>query len=120
MFKFPWEISCLHNQIPPNINFGYCPDCGEYVENKWFISRCACCAIKQQAFIKNGKIITTAKFCRNCGNNSFIIEELDNLDIVNINYAVLIKSTYKRTKANFIQTWIEESNFTQTKFLPAY
>ena len=120
MFKLPWQKSCPHDKITPNMSAGYCPDCGEYVQNKWFITRCSCCNIKQKTSVKNGKVITEAKFCRNCGSHSFIIEELNSLDIVNINYAVVLKQVLEIKRQSFIQTWIEENTFTPIKLLPSY
>ena len=119
MFEFLWK-SCTHDKITPNIKAGYCPDCGEYVENQWYISRCECCGIKQKSLIRNGRIISDAKFCRNCGSSSFIVEKLDNLDIVNINYAVVQKQIRESKKSNVIQTWIEQNNCSPMKLLPSY
>lgn len=118
MFDLFWK-TCEHKKITPNVNAGYCPDCGEYVENNWYITRCKCCGIKQKSIIRNGKVITLTKFCKNCGNNVFAVEKLENLDIVNINYAVIKKQTIKTQKESIIQTWIENS-YTPIKLLPSY
>jgi hypothetical protein len=119
MFEFLWKPSCEHDKITLSVKAGYCPDCGEYVENHWFISRCECCGIKQKTLVKNGRVITDAKFCRNCGSSSFVLEELENLDIVNINYAVAKKQIKKTQKPSTIQTWIEQNSYSPMKLLPS-
>lgn len=106
-FRKTTSVSCRHDKIDINRATGYCPDCGEYIENHWYISRCACCGIKQVAKVLNGKISADAKYCRNCGSNSFIVEELEKIDIVNIHYAVLLKQTLRPQMQSIIQTWME-------------
>jgi len=120
MFDFIWKPSCSHEKISPNMKAGYCPDCGEYVENHWYISRCECCGIKQKTSVKNKKIFTDAKFCKNCGSNSFIVETLDCIDIVNINYAVVQKHVRETKKQNIIQAWIDQNACVPMKLLPGY
>lgn len=120
MFEFLWKPSCKHDKITPNIKAGYCPDCGEYVQNHWYISRCECCGAKQKTLVRNGKIIASARFCKNCGSSSFITEELKEIDVVTVNYATVLKQVQKTKKQGFIQTWIEENSFTPIKLLPSY
>lgn len=120
MFEFLWKPSCSHDKITPNMKSGYCPDCGEYVENHWYISRCECCGVKQKTLIKNGKVVAEAKFCRNCGSASFNVEELEGPDIVNIHYAVVQKKIRETERESLIQTWIERNNFSPMKLLPSY
>lgn len=118
MFNF--NNSCKHEKILANMQKGYCPDCGEYVENHWYISRCACCGLKQKTTIFRGKIKADTKFCRNCGSSTFFEQELDKIDIVNINYAVLLKKISKRRLTGVIQTWIDENQHGALKLLPVY
>lgn len=112
--------SCRHDKITFDRKAGYCPDCGEYVENHWYISRCKCCGVKQKTLVKNGRVITDAKFCRNCGSSLFAIEELEVIDIVNINYAVALKQTLEVKKPSIIQTWIDQNSGITMKLLPGY
>lgn len=114
------KTTCRHDKISPNMVAGYCPDCGEYVQNKWVITRCACCGAKQKTLVMKGKVVADAKYCRNCGSDSFVEEELESIDVVNINYAVVLKQTAQAKKQSFIQTWVEEGAFTQIKLLPSY
>jgi len=119
MFSFR-KTSCRHEQITPNMKAGYCPDCGEYVKNQWVITRCSCCGVKQQSKVMKGKVSADVSYCRNCGSSSFVTEEINNIDIANINYAVVLKQTIENRKQSFIQTWVEENNFIQIKLLPCY
>ena len=36
MFLFK-KKECTHDKISPDKSGQYCPDCGKYVENKWFL-----------------------------------------------------------------------------------
>lgn len=114
------KTTCHHDRITIDKNAGYCPDCGEYVENKWYISRCACCGIKQKSVVMRGKVSADTKFCRNCGSSLFEVEELEDINIVNVNYAVVVRQTIERQKQSIIQTWIEENAFATMKLLPSY
>lgn len=119
MFEITWK-KCTHDKITAHVKAGYCPDCGEYVTNRWYISRCNCCGIKQKIHTRNGKIITDSKFCKNCGSNIFITQELESLDIVNINYAAVIKQTVRTKHESVIQTWIDQNGCVPMKLLPSY
>ena len=119
MFEFLWKKSCSHDKITPNMVAGYCPDCGEYVENHWYITRCTCCGVKQKTLIRNGKVVACEKFCKNCGSSVFNVEELKEIDIVNINYAAVLKRTKEVKVKEFVQTWIENS-YVPVKLLPSY
>jgi hypothetical protein len=50
----------------------------------------------------------------------FKTEELENLDIENIRYAVVIKESMKTKKTSTIQTWIDENTYNPIKLLPSY
>lgn len=119
MFSFLNNKSCAHEKITPNMISGYCPDCGEYIKNQWYITRCACCGIKQKTIVIKGKILADIKFCKNCGNNTFTAIELNGINIVDIHYAVLQKQTVVNKKQNFIQTWIDQNTYSP-KLLPSY
>lgn len=99
---------CTHEHFPTEKEYGYCPDCGEYIENKWYIVRCKCCGIKQKAIIRNGEIESSAKFCHNCGCNSYVVEKLPKINFIDINYAVVIRKAVDEIKVHpFIQSWVE-------------
>ena len=107
---------CKHENFPPDKEIGYCPDCGELIENQWFIVRCACCGVKHKAVIKNGKIVPVEKFCHNCGGKGFIVERVNKINFIDINYAVLVKTIIPCKHAAYTQTWEEAretSNYTR-------
>ncbi len=116
---FGFKKACTHDRISPEINSSYCPDCGEYVENRWYITRCECCGMKQRTIVFKGKVEPDERFCRNCGNSSFLVEELNKIDVVNINYAVVLKKTMVKRKG-FIQSWVEENPVASIKLIPVY
>ncbi len=119
MFEFLWKQRCKHEKISPLSPGGYCPDCGEFVQNQWYITRCSCCGLKQHTLVRNGKIVANIKFCPNCGNTKFVPEKLENIDVVNINYAAVIKQTIEYKKQSYIQFWIDKNNCAP-KLLPNY
>lgn len=119
MFEFFKNTTCKHEKISPQSAGGYCPDCGEFVQNQWYITRCTCCGVKQKTLVKNGRVVANIKFCPNCGNDKFVPERLENIDVVNINYAAIIKKVVEYKKQNYIQYWIDKNAYTP-KLLPSY
>ena len=120
---FTSEQKCQHTRVSLDKDFGYCPDCGALIENQWYIVRCACCGIKEKAILKNGKIVPVEHFCHNCGSEEYIVEKLDTIDFININYAVLIqKETETRSERKVTQCWVDatEKRFEQPLLLPQY
>lgn len=102
--------TCNHAHVSPSVQYSYCPDCGELIENEWYITRCACCGIKEKAIIKNGEIMPEANFCHNCGGNEYIVEKLDKINFVDINYAVLVKTVVPEDKiVEVTQSWEDKS-----------
>ncbi len=118
LLKFFIKAQCLHEQINPDTDAAYCPDCGEYVQNHWFITRCSCCGVKQKTILLKGKISADAKFCKNCGNNIFSVEKLKKINLVDINYAVVIKQIIKGIRPTWTQTWAEPKNDIPIKLVP--
>ena len=93
---------CRHEKITPDMESGYCPDCGKLIKNEWYITRCACCGVKLKTFERNGEILPQNHYCTNCGSNEFIVEKLPNINFIDINFAVLIKTEIEQ--ANNIPT----------------
>lgn len=111
LFDFLYtKKECSHSKIPLEVDCAYCPDCGELVENQWFILRCACCGVKVKAMIKNGKIVPVEKHCTNCGMAEFNVEKLEKVNFINVNYAVLMKKTVKNENFSFTQSWVDVTN----------
>ena len=118
MFSFLLKKEeCFHDKITPDIESGYCPDCGEYIENHWFLSRCACCGIKQKTIIIKGKISTSTNFCRNCGTNSFSVEKIKKINFIDINYAIVIKNVFKGNPIQLTQSWVDPKEHQKLRFL---
>jgi hypothetical protein len=118
MFNFLFKKEeCFHDKITPDIDSGYCPDCGDYVENQWFMSRCACCGLKQKTIILKGEISTSTNFCKNCGTNSFMVERINKINFIDINYAIVIKSVSSNKKTTFTQSWVEPKEQHQLRLL---
>lgn len=99
---------CSHENFPVEKEFGYCPDCGEPVENQWYITRCSCCGIKHKAVIRHGKVITAANYCQNCGSSEFHVERIPCINFIDINYAVLVRKSKRNIVTESIsQAWVE-------------
>ena len=112
---------CSHDHVSLDSTYSYCPDCGELIENEWFITRCACCGIKQRAIIKNGEIMPADNFCRNCGGHEYIVEKIPRINFIDINYAVLVKTVVHEedTVEEVTQCW-EEKNLNKPKLLQLF
>ena len=113
---FKGNNECKHDKFLPDKEIGYCPDCGELIENQWFIMRCACCGIKHKAVYKSGQIVPVEKFCHNCGNKDFTVERVNKINFIDINYAVLIKTVIPVEERRYTQSWSEPketSNYTR-------
>lgn len=98
---------CTHDRVSVEADLSYCPDCGELIKNQWFLTRCNCCGVKLKATIRNGEIVPEDYFCHNCGAREFIIEPLEKINFINIDYAVLVKSVVKASVEDKIQSWVD-------------
>ena len=98
---------CTHTQVRPDVDFAYCPDCGELVENQWYLVRCACCGVKLRGVIKNGEIVPERHFCHNCGTKDYVIERIDKINFVDISYAVLVKAVVASEFYEYTQSWVD-------------
>ena len=109
---FGLKRKCMHDKITPDMECGYCPDCGKLIQNEWYITRCACCGVKLQACIKNDEIVPQNHFCRNCGAEEFVVEKLPKINFIDINFAVLKKTVVENTdKTTFTtQCWEERKS----------
>ncbi len=108
---FRGHQSCTHKHVAIDQQYSYCPDCGELIENEWFITRCACCGIKQRAIIRNGVVIPVDNYCRNCGGHEYTVEKLEKINFIDINYAVLVKTVVEEEPPmeEVTQCWEEKS-----------
>lgn len=115
LFKF--NKVCQHSKIRPDVDFAYCPDCGELIENQWYLVRCDCCGVKIKAIIKNGEIIPEKNYCHNCGTREYVIERINKINFIDISYAVLVKAKVSHNITNFTQSWVE-NDFRTSNYRP--
>jgi hypothetical protein len=54
---FGFKTVCNHEKVAINLDFSYCPDCGKLIRNEWYITRCACCGVKERATIRNDEVV---------------------------------------------------------------
>lgn len=104
---FKKNTQCVHNRVSPEIEAQYCPDCGKYVENKWYMTRCGCCNIKRKTLVKGNKIQPYTKFCPNCGASQFYLELIPSINFIDINFAVLVKEINEAHISTQSQIWFE-------------
>ncbi len=108
---------CKHAKVPPEKDITYCPDCGELIENRWFITRCGCCGVKLKSIIKNGEVVPEEHYCHNCGAKEYIVERVNKINFIDINYAVLVKTIIKPTVEDLTQSWVDAEEVKQNKHL---
>ena len=109
--------SCCHSKIKPDIDFAYCSDCGELIENQWYLLRCSCCGVKLKGMVKNGEIVPEEHFCHNCGCNEYTIEKIEKINFIDISYAVLIKAVVTNEIRNYTQSWVSKTQYCRPKLL---
>ncbi len=106
MELFRKNKTCTHSKVRADVDFAYCPDCGELIENQWYLVRCACCGVKLRGMIKNGEIVPEQHFCHNCGIRDFVVERIDKINFIDISYAVLVKTVVHNNEYNYTQSWV--------------
>ena len=104
---FGFNKKCTHSHVPIEEDYYYCPDCGELVENKWYLTRCSCCGLKLPATAKDGEVMPLEKFCHNCGGKGYTLERIDKIDCININYAVLVREIVNLEIPEYTQSWAD-------------
>ena len=104
---FKKNKTCSHSKVRADVDFAYCPDCGELIENQWYLVRCACCGVKLRGMIKNGEIVPEHHFCHNCGTRDFVVERIDKINFIDISYAVLVKAVVQNSEYCRTQSWVD-------------
>lgn len=104
---FGLNRKCRHHNVPIDQDIYYCPDCGELIENQWYLVRCACCKVKEIATVRNDEVVPEENFCHNCGGKGYTLERIEKLDCININYAILIREIVKNEIKEYTQSWID-------------
>ena len=107
MLFFKKKSECTHTRVSTEVDAGYCPDCGKYVENHWYLTRCACCNVKRKTIIKRGKILPHTKFCPNCGAPEYFVERVPSINFIDINFAVLKKEVNEAFTPSRSQIWVD-------------
>ena len=98
---------CEHSKVPIDTEIGYCPDCGELIENHWYITRCACCGVKERATIRNDEVVPESGFCHNCGGKAYTVEQIEKIDCININYAIVKREIVNNEITEYTQSWLD-------------
>lgn len=109
---FNFKHVCTHDKVTPDRDTCYCPDCGKLIKNEWYITRCACCGIKLRTMAKQDEILPQERFCTNCGAKEYIVEKVEKINFIDINYAVLVKAEVEEENpyATATQCWQEKTN----------
>lgn len=117
VFFFKRKKECTHQKVSPDKDSCYCPDCGMYIENRWYLTRCNCCNVKRKSIIKFDTIMPETKYCPNCGAEHYHVEEVKSINFIDINFAVLVKEINEERSINRTQTWLERENSEPIKLL---
>lgn len=104
---FGLNKKCTHDKVPLDEDIGYCPDCGELVQNHWYITRCGCCGVKERATIRNGEVVSEESYCHNCGSKFYKVEEIEKIDCININYAIVVREIVQNEVTEYTQSWLD-------------
>ena len=117
---FSFTRKCTHDKITPDMEQGYCPDCGKLIKNEWYITRCASCGVKMKAMIRNGEVVPQNHYCGNCGGEDFRVEKLEQINFIDINFAVLVKKVVEEEKIYSTTCCWEERTVEKPKLLAQY
>ena len=103
--------NCSHKNALLNSDYGYCPDCGQFLVKNYYIIRCSCCDIKREAKLSWGEIVPVERFCSNCGSKEYYIEKLDSLNLIDAQFAIYVKEIASefQTLHPEAQIWVEEN-----------
>ncbi len=105
---FKSQKNCSHKNALINCDIGYCPDCGEYLEKNYYIIRCARCDKKRQAKYLLDNIVPIEKYCAHCGESSYIVEKIDKINFVDVNFAICLKEPILMDLDPTSTIWVEE------------
>ena len=109
IFNLVTKQKCRHLNVTTNHEISYCPDCGELIKINWYLIRCKRCNKKRMGIIKAGQIHPITKFCCNCGDSDYFIEQIKNLNYFDISYAIALKNVEENAKSHpELQIWIDE------------
>lgn len=108
---------CRHTNALRSANEGYCPDCGVYLKKYYYVLRCSCCNHKREAaravFGNKNEIVPVSKYCPVCGGAEFYVEKYEQLNLVDISYAIEVKEEFSFENPDFsgestTTVWVEK------------
>ena len=120
IFLPSFTIKCTHDKVRPDVEQAYCPDCGKLIKNEWYITRCASCGVKMRAMVKNGEVIPQEHFCSNCGGEEFLVEKVEKINFIDINFAALVKTEAEEEVIPRVTKCWQERTPEQPKLLVQY
>ena len=118
LFKF--SRKCTHDKITPDMEQGYCPDCGKLIQNEWYITRCSSCGVKMKAMVRNGQVVPQNHYCGNCGGKDYTVEKLEHINFIDINFAVLVKKEVEENRIYSTTSCWQERTDVKPKLLAQY
>ncbi len=118
---FNLRKACSHDSITPDMESGYCPDCGKFIKNEWYITRCTCCGVKLKSVVIKGEVQPLHNYCSNCGGEEYSVEKLSKINFIDINFAVLQKKEIENgVKPSDSTICWQERTASQPKLLVQY
>ena len=117
---FKISKKCTHGRITPDMEQGYCPDCGKLIKNEWYITRCKCCGVKMKAMVRDGEIAPQNRYCTNCGSHEYSVEKLERINFIDINFAALIQHECEEENICSTTRLWQEKTSSQPKLLAQY
>ena len=63
--------------------------------------------MKEVATVRNGEVVPLENFCHNCGSKGYVVERLEKLDCININYAIVVRKVVEDEVKEYTQSWLE-------------
>ena len=63
--------------------------------------------MKERATIRKDEVVPENGFCNNCGSKAYIIEEIEKIDCININYAIVVRKVVEDEVKEYTQSWLE-------------
>ena len=68
--------------------------------------------------MKRSTIMPESRFCPNCGAEAFYVEQIEHINFIDINFAVLKKEVVKNPNGIFVkQIWEEEQDSQPQKLI---
>ncbi len=112
--------TCSHMNVPAGMEYGYCPDCGEFIHNRWYLCRCACCNVKRKSILQFSQVKPQEKYCANCGSKEFFVIEVPKINFIDINFAVLKKEIELNKNLHYTisQCWFDNFENIEKILLP--